>query len=64
MDSNINILDCCNNKKKMDVELSIYEILKIIGISVFDKTNMKELLTEQIEFTTQNPKYEQLKLWC
>jgi hypothetical protein len=27
-------------------ELSVYEIMQILGISVFDKTPVKELLTE------------------
>lgn len=47
-------------KHALKSELSIYEIMQIIGISVFDKTNIRELLTEfQIN---QNVK-EQLNLF-
>jgi len=33
-------------KHALRSELSIYEILQILSISVFDKTNLQELLTE------------------
>lgn len=33
-------------KQALKSELSIYEIMQILGISVFDKTNIRELLTE------------------
>jgi len=35
-------------KAQLRVELSIYEIMQILGISVFDKTPIEELLTENI----------------
>jgi len=41
--------------------LSVYEIMQILGISAFDKTSVKELLTEvQVN---QNVK-EQYDLFC
>ena len=41
-------------KHALRSELSIYEIMQILSISVFDKTSLKELLTEYN--TNQNVK--------
>ena len=48
-------------KVSLKSDLSIYEILQILGISVFDKTPICELLTQQHQFN-QNVK-EQLNLF-
>ncbi len=48
-------------KVSLKSDLSIYEIMQILGISVFDKTPIRELLTEQHQFN-QNVK-EQLNLF-
>lgn len=50
-------------KKKLKIEYSLYEMLQILSISVFDKTSINELFSKvvlQKEITT-DPK--QLKLW-
>lgn len=47
-------------KHEMKSKLSIYEIMQILGISVFDKTSLKELLMKYQ--TNQNIK-EQLNLF-
>jgi hypothetical protein len=48
-------------KVSLKSDLSIYEIMQILGISVFDKTPVRELLTKQHQFN-QNVK-EQLNLF-
>lgn len=48
-------------KVSLKSDHSIYEIMQILGISVFDKTPILELLTEQRRFN-QNVK-EQLNLF-
>jgi hypothetical protein len=48
-------------KHALKSKLTIYEIMQILGISVFDKTSVKELLTEpQIN---QNVKEQQIFIW-
>ncbi|KAA6306337.1 hypothetical protein EZS27_042006, partial [termite gut metagenome] len=41
--------------------LSIHEIMQILGVSAFDKTSVKELLTE---FQVNQNVKEQLDLFC
>jgi hypothetical protein len=42
-------------KQKIKSDYSIYELMQILGVSVFDKTPLRELLTEQHQFN-QNVK--------
>lgn len=49
-------------KHSLKSTLSIYEIMQILGISAFDKTPIKELLTEFQVNSKQNVK-EQLDLF-
>jgi hypothetical protein len=49
-------------KKAIKSNLSIYEIMQILGISAFDKTSIKELLTEHRQFN-QNVKELQCNLF-
>lgn len=50
-------------KKEMKSELSLYEITQILGISVFDKTPLYELLTDFSKNEEIKEKYNQLKLF-
>ena len=47
-------------KKELKSEHSIYELMQIFSVSAFDKTPLRELITEQCQFN-QNVK-EQLEL--
>lgn len=38
--------NCCIHQAPTISSLSIYEIIQILGVSAFDKTPIKELLTE------------------
>ena len=49
-------------KHAIKSDLSIYEIMQILGISAFDKTSIRELLTEQPQFS-QNVKELQYNLF-
>jgi hypothetical protein len=49
-------------KSSLKSSLSIYEIMQILGISVFDKTPIRELLSDFHVNSNQNPK-EQLDLF-
>jgi hypothetical protein len=49
-------------KHAIKSNLSIYEIMQIVGISTFDKTSIKELLTERPQFN-QNVKELQYNLF-
>mgnify|MGYP000910291319 FL=1 len=46
----------------LKIDRSLYEILQIIGISVFDKTEIKELFRKTDIIQIENQKYNQLKL--
>lgn len=48
-------------KASLDSDLSIYEIMQVLGVSAFDKTPIRELLLEQCQFN-QNVN-EQLNLF-
>ena len=48
-------------KQTIKSDYSIYELMQILGVSAFDKTPIRELLTEQRQFN-QNVK-EQLSLF-
>lgn len=50
-------------KKEMKSELSLYEITQILGISVFDKTPIYELLTDFSKNEEIKENYNQLKLF-
>lgn len=49
-------------KTKLKTEHSIYEVLQILGVSLLDKTPMKELLSNQIYQNVKEQKYIQLKI--
>jgi hypothetical protein len=51
-----------NVKHAIKSNLSIYEIMQILGISAFDKTSIRELLTERSQFN-QNVKELQYSLF-
>jgi len=47
-------------KQKINSDYSIYEIMQILSVSVFDKTPIREILTEQHQF---NQNVKELKLF-
>jgi hypothetical protein len=46
----------------LNIDRSLYEILQIIGVSVFDKTQIIELFGKTEIIQCENQKYNQLKL--
>ena len=50
-------------KKKLKSDLSLYKITQILGVSVFDKTPLNELLTNFSKNDEIKEKYNQLKLF-
>lgn len=50
-------------KKRLKSDLSLYEITQILGVSVFDKTPINELLTNFSKNDEIKEKYNQLKLF-
>jgi transposase len=50
-------------KKKLNSELSMYEITQILGVSVFDKTPLNELLTNFSKNDKIKENYNQLNLF-
>jgi hypothetical protein len=50
-------------KKKLNSELSLYEITQILGVSVFDKTPLNELLTNFSKNDEIKEKYNQLNMF-
>lgn len=50
-------------KKSLKSDLSLYEITQILGVSVFDKTPLNELLTNFSKNDEIKEKYNQLKLF-
>ena len=49
-------------KYALNSNLTVYEIMQVLGISAFDKTPIRELLTEQRQFN-QNVKELQYNLF-
>ena len=49
-------------KSKLKIEKSTYEILQILGISLFDKTPLNQLLTNYTNQDAQEQDCNQLKL--
>ena len=49
-------------KSKLKIEKSTYEILQILGISLFDKTHINQLLTNNANQDVKEQDYNQLKL--
>ena len=50
-------------KKRLKSDLSLYEITQILGVSVFDKTPLNELLTNFSKNDEIKENYNQLKLF-
>jgi hypothetical protein len=50
-------------KMRLKCDLSLYEITQILGVSVFDRTPLNELLTNFSKNDKIKEKYNQLKLF-
>jgi hypothetical protein len=50
-------------KKNLNSELTLYEITQILGISVFDKTPLNELLTSFSKSDEIKENYNQLSMF-
>ena len=50
-------------KKELKIDKSLYEILQIISVSVFDKTQLNQLLNESQTETLSEPNSKQLILF-
>ena len=50
-------------KKKLNLSQSLYEILQMISLSVFDRTPLKKLFSEEKYQDVKEPLYNQLKLF-
>ncbi|MEA1877203.1 MAG: IS4 family transposase [Bacteroidota bacterium] len=50
-------------KKKIKTELSLYTILQILSVSLFEKVSINQLLTESESHFTGEPSCNQLNLW-
>ncbi len=49
-------------KSKLNLSRSTYEILQILGISLFDKTQLNQLLSEPVYQNVKEQNYNQLKI--
>ncbi len=50
-------------KKELKIERNLYEILQIISVSIFDKTQLNQLLTESVLQNSENKLSKQLNLF-
>ena len=50
-------------KKELKIERNLYEILQIISVSIFDKTQLNQLLTESVLQNSENELSKQLNLF-
>jgi len=50
-------------KKKIETELSLYTILQILSVSLFEKVSINQLLTEVDSHFPNEPSRNQLNLW-
>jgi transposase len=50
-------------KKELKIERNLYEILQIISVSIFDKTQLNQLLTESALQNSENDISKQLNLF-
>ena len=50
-------------KKELKIERNLYEILQIISVSIFDKTQLNQLLSESPSQNSEEPLFKQLSLF-
>jgi len=50
-------------KKELKIERNLYEILQIVSVSIFDKTQLNQLLNESPLQSPQNELSKQLNLF-
>ncbi len=50
-------------KKRLDIDASLYTILQVLSVTVFEKTPLLQMLSEAERTEISHPKHNQLKLF-
>jgi hypothetical protein len=49
MDCYLTLHTCSDRKEEFNIQYTLYEMLQVISISVFEKTPIKEIFNKQIQ---------------
>ncbi len=50
-------------KKRLDIDASLYTILQVLSVTVFEKTSLLQMLSEAERADESRPLYNQLNLF-